>query len=130
MSSNSIQTNAEITATTKGKAQGERININSDLVDFTRMKIKSESTSKRSTVSGGDSGTIQLKSREINLGEGVLISTSTYGRGDAGLIGLQADSIQLNGGDSVYDAVTLTSNTRFRNKSGIAGDIVGGMGAH
>ena len=128
VSSDAIQANAEITATTRGKAQGGRININSDFIDFNRMKIMSESTSKRSTVSGGDSGTIQLNSKDINLGEGVLISTSTHGRGDAGLISIQADSIQLNGGETVYDAITVTSNTRFRDQDGVAGDVVGGDG--
>ena len=120
--------NTEITATTKGKADGGEIRIHSDRIDFSRVKIKSESTGKRLNVLGGDSGVIEFKSKDLTFGEGVSVSTATLGLGKAGVIDIQADTIKMEGGDSHLKAVSITGTTRLRDENGKAGDLVGGIG--
>ena len=120
--------NTEISATTKGKADGGVIRIHSDRIDFSRVNINSESTDKRLSVIGGDSGVIEIKSKDLTFGEGVSVSTATLGLGKAGLIDIQSDTIKMEGGDSHLKGVSITGNTRLRDESGKIGDLVGGIG--
>ena len=120
--------NTVITATTKGRADGGAIRIHSDRADFSRVKIKSESTSKRLTEKVGDSGLIEIKSKDLTFGEGVSVSTATMGFGKAGVIDVQSNKIKMEGDDSHLKAVTITGNTRLRDENGKASGLVGGIG--
>jgi len=120
--------NSELSTTTKGRAHGGGISINSDDVDLSRIEIISESKSKKLTVPGGDSGTIEISSNNINLAHGVSISAETHGRGKAGAIDLKSDTIHMEGGETKLDMVLLSGNTTLRDEKGTAGDVVGGVG--
>ena len=114
--------NTEISATTKGKADGGVIRIHSDRIDFSRVNIKSESTDKRLSVIGGDSSVIEIKSKDLTFGEGVSVSTATLGLAGAGLIDIRSDTIKMEGGDSHLKGVSITGNTRLRDESGKIGE--------
>ena len=70
-----------------------------DIVLIFLGNINSAPADKRLSVIGGDSGVIEIKSKDLTFGE-VSVSTATLGLGKAGLIDIQSDTIKMEGGDS------------------------------
>ncbi len=58
----------------------------------------------------GNSGTISVTARNINISDGGFITTSTAGGGKAGDITLETDNLELNSNASVTSASTLPEN--------------------
>jgi|GEM_PF-4811685 len=109
---------AQINSFTKGHGEGGSINIRTDKSFsvsgcVTNEKAIFNSGIYSTTHNSGAGGKISVSSQELSLSEKGEISTSSWGRGQAGDIKLDVGNLELRGGASVASDATLSGGGRI-----------------
>ncbi|MBP5972600.1 filamentous hemagglutinin N-terminal domain-containing protein [Brasilonema sp. CT11] len=122
-----ITNGAELRASTSGKGNAGSVKINAtDTISFSGVDENGISRGIFSSVNSGaqgKGGNIELQARSVSIADGAELATSTFGKGDAGSVKINAtDTISFAGVDNNGTSRGISSNVES-GAEGNAGNI-------
>lgn len=118
---------AVLSSSTFGRGNAGNIAIEANSVVFAGERLTGEASGAFSNVSTfdsvGNAGNIRIAAQSLAVLEGATLGSSTFGRGNAGNIDLQADTIVFSGVKSDGFASSAFSSVARENSVGNAGNI-------
>ncbi|MCP6762700.1 MAG: filamentous hemagglutinin N-terminal domain-containing protein [Fischerella sp. CENA71] len=120
-----VQDGAQINASTFGTGKGGNLTITADKVQLigiattTNGQISSALTTQAGSEATGTAGDLTINTRELLVQDGAFIDASTFGKGNAGIIKINATgNLTVDGSDSF-----IASAVAFSSLGGNAGGI-------
>ena len=112
---------AQVSASTFGEGNGGSLTIRAEEIEVSSMAVATDGAQSRIAApagneASGNGGSIDIETNRLRVYDGGQITTATQGAGNAGLINIRADEVDVSGRfeDSLFSsAITSSSTTNF-----------------